>query len=237
MLGNFRELTATEVDFVYGGYGGEIVVTGMRPRPSSGGIGGGSGGGTGNGWGHGSDTDGNWQPDPENPGNIVYGCDTDDGAAMRIADGIKSTQTNASGPGIIDWRSAEYASSIVRGSDGRFYTGSTDVYTDGNLGSVTNRSTTLSAGESYAGFIHNHPDFAGDDMADLSNRYPSAGDYQVLAAEAAKFGVSNPSIWIIDKFGDVREFKLLDRNNILRLTEDQRVAGMGLPSKISQSAC
>lgn len=229
MLGNFRELTAAEIDFVYGGDGEEIVVTYISP-------GGGFGNGGGGSWGRGSDTDQNGNNNGSgDPGNVTSGCSTETEAAAHIANMIK-TATSKVGSETFNWTQVEFGATVVRSANGLFNTGNSGaIYGNSLVNEVNIADPILGSGDSFAGIIHNHPDLEGNREEDLENRYPSANDFDQLAKAALKFGASNPSIWILDKFGDVREFKLSDRNNIERLSFDQKISGMRLPSAIAQS--
>jgi len=100
------------------------------------------------------------------------------------------------------------------------------------------------------GIIHNHPlyeyvgpiddfDIREPDYQKL-DRYPSANDWDALDIlfERNSNGDPNfdPSLYVIDGFGVMREFSLSERVYFESLTRDQRLRGIGLPSEMDLDA-
>lgn len=76
----------------------------------------------------------------------------------------------------------------------------------------------------------------------LLNQYPSGGDWNVLQSIGDNYGPRtgdyNPSLYLIDPFGVIREFKLSDRSAVEALDDAQMQAGVGLAERtISSSSC
>lgn len=93
------------------------------------------------------------------------------------------------------------------------------------------------------GFVHNHPPYVHNGTEYVSgstqylndNRYPSTGDWNVLQAIANHYGPINgnynPSIYLVDPFGTLREFKLSERAAIEGLSATDRQNGVGLAGR------
>jgi len=77
----------------------------------------------------------------------------------------------------------------------------------------------------------------------LINRYPSAGDWNALQEIANRYGQAtgnyqlDPSIYLVDAFGALREFKLSDRQFFSAMSDGERINGAGLDAFTRQGAC
>ena len=112
------------------------------------------------------------------------------------------------------------------------------IYTDNVFDGVTIPNVW---GDDYVvGIVHNHPDF-GNNNIDLINRYPSPGDWAGLAvlynAYSPHYPGYDPSIWIMDSTGVLREFKFSERAGVEGLTDSQKIAGQGLEGRERTSSC
>jgi hypothetical protein len=207
----------------------------------------GSGGDTGGGYGDGSypggpggpqpgDGGSTLQPDPSPDLSHTQTCSTADGAAKQIGDAIKNAPAV---PGRGDWTKVEYATFVVRSPDGRFGALESTIYTDNQVAGAIIPNVW---GDDYAeGVIHNHPDAIGGAVTDLINRYPAAGDWAVAQtlynAYSPHYPGYDPSVWIIDSAGVLREFKFSERSAIEGLSESQKQAGEGLEGRERTNSC
>jgi hypothetical protein len=192
-----------------------IVVDGTRPKtynpdPSAD-TGGGSPGGTGM-------TSGEYKHSEDDP------CA--DGAAVEIKRKIVILVEQIGG--------YEFGAFISKNGDGSFGALNDKIYTDYRPGDVTmNNPEDASA---VHGIIHNHVwnTKVDDPNWNAKNRYPSADDWNaldklvMLGADAFTL-----SIYVIDAWGVVREFKYEDKNLYESMSNQQRVAGENLPGETS----
>lgn len=142
-------------------------------------------------------------------------------------------------PGRGDWTEAEFGSFVVSTQDGRFGALESTIYTDNDVDGVIIPNVW---GDDYVeGIVHNHPDLIGIDHVDRLNRYPGVGDWQVLEilynAYSPHFPNYDPSVWVMDRWGVMREFKLSERAAIEGLTDSQRDAGQGLQGRERTNGC
>ncbi len=163
-------------------------------------------------------------------------CGSEDGAAKQIADKIKDAPVVN---GRDDWTNIEMGTFVVRTADGRFGALESTIYTDNETDGVTIPNVW---GDDYVvGIVHNHPDALGDDSIDLENRYPSPGDWAGLEvlynAYSPHYPGYDPSIWIMDSEGVLREFKFSERAAIEGLSAPQKWAGQGLEGRERASSC
>lgn len=173
--------------------------------------------------------------------HVTQDCGSASGAAVIItnritgADGQRETWYYGS-----NWKSIEFAAAVVRNSDGSYGALNDSIYTQ----RLDNSSYVpgIAHVQNVAGIVHNHPDNYSGDNGDLKSRYPSTqpgGDWDALQALKDASGDPNydPSLWIIDPFGTVREFKLSDRAYYMNLTDGQMLSGVGLEGKERTESC
>ncbi|MEQ1687874.1 MAG: hypothetical protein ABL874_04815, partial [Sphingopyxis sp.] len=91
---------------------------------------------------------------------------------------------------------------------------------------------------SVVGTVHNHPYASTTSQARGQNvtsynadqRYPSNQDWDILDAQVVRGAdPTNLSIFILDGFGTLREFKYADKDKFKGKTDQQRVNGEDLP--------
>ena len=72
-------------------------------------------------------------------------------------------------------------------------------------------------------------------LGQLFNRYPSEGDWEA-AEQLVSLGApaDELSLYIIDSFGELREFKYSDRAIYEDLTQGQKQSGFNLPPSVSE---
>ena len=172
---------------------------------------------------------------------VPVDADCPGAAAVAIADAIKATAF----PGaIVNWFGSEFATYVVPTSTGGFGASQGKIYTDGLVDGAT--FPEPDPGVRPVGFIHNHPDLLGADALDAHNRYPSTldfvgsgSDYEQLERMVTIFGngdpTYDPSAWIVDSKGVVREFKWSERESWANLTRAERIDGKNLPP--AETAC
>ncbi len=222
----------------------EIVVKGNRTKNT------GTGDETGGGYGDGSYGDGTDGPGIGDGGSgdqpigesreIPHPdkCSTADGSAVQIARKIQTTDDIH--PVEFSWKDAEYGTLVVNTGSG-FGAFNDVIYTRGLL---HNPGIPLPPdGIVVEGVVHNHPDAVGDDRLDDINRYPSNPDWIGLQNLYNQYsGVIpnyDPSLWIIDSDGVVREFKYSEMSQFYgeAMTNDQRAAGVGLEGRERSQSC
>lgn len=145
-----------------------------------------------------------------------------DGVAVEIADDLYNN-TKATG--------YEYGAVVVRNPDGTFGVHNDLFYTNFSTKGVDHPAPRNG---SAVGTIHTHPEIknAEEFWDNYANRYPSNADWaqaDKLVAEAgadpAKF-----SVYIVDKWGVIREFSYLDKAMYLSLQPHDKYNGKGLPA-------
>lgn len=217
-----------------------IIVVGDRPV-----FGGGAGGGGG------SDPDttdttydgareeGDESSD-ESPGDDLEHpekCASTEGAADQIRDKINGTASD----GLELTRSSsqvEYGTFIVE-SNGMFGAVNDMIYTDGRAGQVLLNDNIPSDLGSVYGIIHNHTGFGTADRSLINfYSYPSLEDW-ISADQLVAMGVpaDQLSIWMIAPDGSLREFQYADRASFTSLTEEEKMAGEGLPTSSTAEGC
>lgn len=218
----------------------EIVITGTRPQKDVG-FGwetGGGGGGTGGGPGFG-EGEGGGGGDASSPGNDLShpaDCSSIAGAADQIRDAI--VKTKEEGSAVSSSSFVEFGTIIVRNSDGSYGAVNNMIYTDDLPGRVDIEDNLPADLSTMVGIIHNHPGTStGDYSTNLFYSYPSAGDWQSLANLSSRSGAPNPSIWLIDAFNNVREFRLSDRQKYESLSEDEMRNAVDLPAPSAVQGC
>ena len=202
------------------GEGGEIVVVGRvqsDPVPPSGGGGryvprhpddGGAGG-------------------DEGATNTDFSVTNDDaicqdGAAVNAAAAISSL-VNTVG-------NFEFSGLLVQNSNGTFGLSQNELST--RYSTDSSSFDGLSSYSSSYGIVHNHAFDDSNYNANFLNRYPSSGDWAALDLLVA--GGANPnnlSVFILDPFGDLREFSYTDKALYESMTDSQRYADENLPSE------
>lgn len=198
---------------------GEAIVIGTRNSSSGGGGGGGGGSGGG----------GNYQeenrilPDPPpQPTQLPLvpvaeheeDCSEADGAAVDMANRVKggSGQSDPlrTGSGRT-WQTVELGALLIRNDDGTFGAANDTIYSNDSANAVALPSPTgFSRAE---GILHNHPYQQGNELSRNLSRFPSPADFAYLEYFAGQPGANpNPSAYIMDSRGVVREFRLSDRS-------------------------
>lgn len=125
----------------------------------------------------------------------------------------------------------------MQNPDGSFGAHSDRAYTNYSTTSVS--FGALSDYSSVFGIVHNHVWYSGTDNPSINhiNRYPSTADWNALAAmisPASGVGGADPanlSVFVIDPWGTVREFKYSDRSKYESMTDAQRINGENLPGE------
>jgi hypothetical protein len=220
-------------------YGSTIIVAGFRW--SGGGSGGGGGG---DGWDTNTSGDdhygdsGSSNPDYVQTLNHHESCGTDDGAAVQITNTIKLT-SGVYGPMNYNWKEHEYSALVGVRWDGSFGAVDQMIFTKGLAASS---SVPKPDGADFvAGLIHNHPDILGDAGEDLQQRYPSPRDWEALEVLHGIFSPTNPgydpSLWLLDARGVLREFKLTEKGYFDGLDVPDRAAGVGLDGRERSASC
>lgn len=141
-----------------------------------------------------------------------------------------------------NWRDAEFGSTIVRLPGGRFGTVGDAIFSSSDSEKT---SLPVDIYSDFVGLVHNH---AGNDSDSFANplSYPSyfsngSGDWAALEqARNSIVGISStsdPSIFIIDPRGTVREFKLSEKAFFIGLTEAQMRDGVGLAGRERTDQC
>lgn len=244
-----RVLTSHEIDLIAGGWGSstlqfpsndddEIIVRGPRiggpiAGPDFGGgypgdpsdLGSGNGGDPNSGGGESS-----------NPvARHEKTCGTESGAAVQIANHIKGV--GESRPLFYNqgnWTKWEFTAVVTQIEEGVFGALNAMIYSNA---SETFAVTPSAVGSQAVGMIHNHPDGYGGPASDLDNRYPSSRDWAGLEQLAKQSGNANPSLWIIDYEGTVREFKMSERAYFEGLSAADRQSGIALEGRERTQSC
>lgn len=171
-------------------------------------------------------------------------CDPTDGKAIDfVRDTIKPTfpngpvDTHGFDPNNPTWLHAEIIGFVGPG-------GQIGPTVKVNLGAGTGWSPNLDNHVgNVQGFVHNHPPYVHNGTEFVSgstqyvneNRYPSTGDWNVLQAIADRYGPTNgnynPSIYLVDPHGTLREFKLSERAAIEGLSDTDIQNGVGLAGR------
>lgn len=120
------------------------------------------------------------------------------------------------------------------------FTGVLAANADGSFGLLNNElSTTYSSTSSTfdradfssaLGMVHNHPFNDSDYLSNFQQRYPSDDDW--LSLEGLIAGGADPSrlsVFILDPFGDMREFSYADRALYQAMSDTQRGQDENLP--------
>lgn len=144
----------------------------------------------------------------------------EDGAALKA--GTKITEL------VNTYGKYEFVGVVVRNSDGSFGMANDELSTKWEVG----HSTFDDLGDyTHAyGMVHNHPFNSSDYYSNFIQRYPSSADWQSLDRMIA--GGANPahlSVYVLDPFGTMREFKYSDRARYESMTDSQRMQ-MGGPN-------
>jgi hypothetical protein len=169
-------------------------------------------------------------------------CQSETDTAAEIAKAIRATD-DPYGPKSYDWTNTEYLGVILKDRDGKFGASGARIYSDGKPRGVNLAYPALSNGETAAGLIHNHPAEGRNDEELMTERYPSQGDrgsssdWDTLAQFSSRYGIADPTMWIIDSMGAVRGFKLSERNKIERLSNQHKLSGINLPPENTSSGC
>ena len=90
------------------------------------------------------------------------------------------------------------------------------------------------------GLIHNHAGSpSGDYFTNVANSYPSNADWASLHYMVTMQGVSAvaASIWVIDAWGNLREFSYADMEQYKQMTDAQRRDPNNLPPKSETEGC
>lgn len=152
-------------------------------------------------------------------------------------------------PNGLTWKDAEFGTAIVRLPGGRYGVVGDAIF---SIGSSEQNSIPKDTQADFAGIVHNHPgasEYAGSGYSDAYANfisYPSyyadgSGDWAALETyKNSIMGISStsdPSLWVIDPRGIVREFKLSEKDQFTGLTRDQKYAGVGLAGRERSDSC
>lgn len=225
MVGNsMRELSITELDLVAAGTGGQveqILVIGTRLAYTT------------TSYGYLSDDGGfhvSRRPGDRSsiPMNTDYAVTNDDapcadGVAVNAVDDIENLVANV-GP-------YEFSGLIIKNGDGSFGLSQNEVSTlyDKGISAFDNIGNYSNA----YGIVHNHPQNESDYLDNFQQRYPSDGDWSALDFLVSHgANPSNLSLYILDPFGDVREFHYSDKAMYKAMDDGDRAAGDNLPPPV-----
>lgn len=166
-------------------------------------------------------------------------CSTSDGAATSVANGIKATD-DVMGPTDYTWRNVEYGAVIVQNIDGSFGPYEDKIVSNHMAGWIK-ISTPDDLNVHVLGIVHNHPNEFGGPSEDITQRYPSSADWDVLDLLFSKHSSSrpayNPASWIIDPVGVVRKFVRSERAYFDSLSPTNTADGVGLGGKEVDAPC
>jgi hypothetical protein len=161
-------------------------------------------------------------------------CQTGRDAAKSISSTIMRTDDTGS-PN--NWQKFEYGATIVKNGD-RYAAFNSKVYTDW-LPTEVHLGAPPTSSELIAGLIHNHPRKASH-FDNLESRYPIEDDIDRMVQLVAD-GVypSTSSFFILDPFGDTREFPYSTIQNYrnANMSRPDRLAGNDLPAPILEENC
>lgn len=224
-----------------------VIVTGIRNVIYFGGGGGGAPGG-------GYDTSVNPDLGIEGPPpplvaivNNIGNCSSAAGMAVKVAGLITGDSLSGPSAPLVSangrtWRDVEFGSTIVRMSGGRFGTIGDAIFSSDNS---ERNSLPQDAYADVVGVVHNHSGYSADPFANAIS-YPSyypdgSGDWAALEEyRKLMMGISavpDPSLFIIDPRGIVREFKLSEKAYFIGLTDEQKRAGIGLAGRERTDRC
>jgi hypothetical protein len=221
--------------------GQDITVNGHRPKNAGDDDGGDDiGGGYGDGgYPGGTPGGGGGDPHPRKEIPMTDTCGSADGSAVQIANKIKAT-SEVYGPVEHSWQNSEYTTYVTRtGNRYGAYHGA--IYTN-EMMTYANMPIPIE-GDIIEGIVHNHPDGLGDARVDLIERYPGDEDWQLLQSLYDQYSPSHPgydpSIWIVDARGDVREFKYSEMSQFYgnAMSDDDREQGVGLDGRKRTTSC
>ena len=157
-------------------------------------------------------------------------CPTNDSAAKKAADVIKSTPSSYS---------QEFSGALVQLSAGSFAISGNELFSNGlNNGTGMVRGLVADVAR-FQGSIHNHP--RGRANADPAvDRYPSDAGWEgidSLKVNRPEVDLSNFTIYIIDHSGDVRGFRYADKHLYPKNADiAARQSGVNLPPIINDSS-
>ena len=247
--GTMRELTEEELILVAAGTSespsddGPIIITGTRPYSGTSGYypGGGGNGGTSP-----NEVDENGgtgdAPGGETPGDDLeheQDCTTAAGAADQIRDKIVSTETDGSTL-TTSHQKVEYAAFLVKTPDGRFGAAGDMIYSDSSPSYVDLTDNIPADPSAIVGIIHNHAGSpSGDYFTNVMNAYPSGDDWKSMTSLVNTYHLDPNvvSIWVIDAWGNLREFKYSDMAKYTAMDEPQMKDPNNLPPKSEVEGC
>ena len=93
---------------------------------------------------------------------------------------------------------------------------------------------------SIRGLIHNHAGSpSGDYFTNIMYSYPSQDDWKVLAHLVKTYNLDpgSTSLWIVDAWGNMREFKFNDMDKYFGMTNDAKKDPANLPPKSEVKGC
>lgn len=221
--------------------GPDIIVIGTQPETyyDSGGGGGGGGGGeltdTDDSITTGDQTDST----PGDELDHAADCSTVAGAADQIRDKIVSTQTDNSQL-TTSHQKIEYGTLIVANGDGTYGAVNDTIYSDSSPNYVRLTDNMPLITSSIVGIIHNHAGSpSGDYFTNIAASYPSEGDWQTLdyLVKTYELDATMVSIWIIDAWGNMREFKYSDMAKYMNMSDSQMRDPNNLPPKSNVDGC
>lgn len=199
-------------------------------------------------WGWGFDQNGGWLDSPqlfpveegsggggvdwENDLHEIHNalCGTRKDAALSIAETIKATDDTGS-PN--NWKKYEYGAVIENRGPDRIGAFRDRVHTDWQPGWV-NIGAPPNDPDSIEGFVHNHP----SDSLHVADKnfvsYPSVDDIDRFSqlVEDGKITTA-ASIFIVDPYGNTREFVSSSLAYFKDLSRDAKMDGEGLPTPLT----
>jgi hypothetical protein len=147
------------------------------------------------------------------------------GAGAKIHDIVKSNPEGA--------QDVEYAALIARTAVGygayndEIRTSNSPTYVQFNVGAIPSADLA-----NMVGMVHNHPWNSSDYYQNFVQRYPSAADWTMLDKMAGAGANPNElSVYVVDGWGTVREYKYNDREALNGLDDNQRKNGVMLGSE------
>lgn len=218
-----------------------IIVTGTRlfnpgfiSGGGSGGLGGGGYGSDGGGGGSGA-TDSTPGDDLSHTAN----CSSAAGAADQIRDRILSTRTDDL-PSTLSHERVEYGTYIIRQPDGTYGAAHNMIFSDSSDSYVDLDDNIPSDPSIIVGMIHNHPGSPSDDyFTNVLLAHPSPDDWASLHALVERHGVSASvaSLWMIDAWGNLREFKYSDMEKWKNMSDQEKKDPANLPPPSEVQGC
>ena len=147
-------------------------------------------------------------------------------SALQISDRIQ---------GISASENYEYGAMIVANADGTFGAANDGIHTDYSSSNVS--LGTVDDYSSVVGIVHNHPWDTSNFYDNLADRYPSTADWAALDQLVSNgANPNNLSIFILDGFGNLREFKYSDKAIFINMSLSDKWNGVNLTADMMVSS-